>query len=277
MTLDQFAQNNSQSEINQSYQLWQGQAPLLISVPHSGSIIPDKILEQMTPAAQGSMDSDWFMKELYYPIAQSLGGSLISPLYSRYVIDLNRPESDQSLYPGKTTTGLCPQHRFDGQALYHHKNQPNLDEKNRRIHMYWRPYHQALQSELERLKSIHGSVLLWEGHSIKSVVPRFFDGQLPDLNIGTNQGQSCSQKIETHVAQYLKMQDQYTSVINGRFKGGYITRFYGSPTHNVHAVQLELSQITYLKIEQTPKWSADYAQAISEVIKALIVSALSAL
>ena len=277
MTLDHLAQNGPQSESHQSYHLWQGQAPLLISVPHSGSLIPKKILEQMTPAAHGSMDSDWFMKELYYPIAQSLGGSLISPLYSRYVIDLNRPESDQSLYPGKTTTGLCPRHRFDGQALYHHEDHPKSDEKNRRIHMYWRPYHQALQRELDRLKSIHGSVLLWEGHSIKSIVPRFFDGRLPDLNIGTNQGQSCSQKIEEHVANYLKEQDQYTSVMNGRFKGGYITRFYGSPTHNVHAVQLELSQITYLEMEQNPQWSTDYAQAVSKVIEALILSALSAL
>ncbi len=275
MTSDPQSETLLNQKSEPTFTLWQGQIPLLISVPHSGSEIPSHISAQMTVAAEGSIDTDWFMEDLYLPIAKDLGASLISPRHSRYVIDLNRPESDESLYPGQTTTGLCPLHRFDGQPLYSQGNEPTLAEKHKRIETYWRPYHQALSAELLRLKTMNGSVLLWEGHSIKSVVPRLFDGQLPHLNIGTHQGQSCHPNIEAQITQYLSQNTKYSSVVNGRFKGGYITRYYGKPKQNIHAVQLELAQCTYLQDEQHPQWSAPYAQNLSQMIGDLLNIALS--
>jgi N-formylglutamate deformylase len=268
----------TQSEIEKTFGLNRGSAPLLVSVPHSGTLIPDQLVSQMTEAASGSIDSDWFMRELYEPIVSQLGGSLVYPIYSRYVIDLNRPDNDQSLYPGMTTTGLCPTERFDGVPLYEAGQRPSSDEKSRRLDLYWRAYHHALKSELARLVEQHGYVLLWEGHSIRSVVPRLFDGRLCDLNIGTNQGRSCDALIEQSISTFLpSVSAEYTSIVNGRFKGGYITRFYGQPLRGIHAVQLELSQSTYLQNENKPSWDAQYAQAISMVIKQLIEVSLDTL
>ena len=259
------------NEIERTFGIVRGTRPLLVSVPHSGIMIPEQVAITMTEDAQGSIDSDWFMKELYEPIVQDLGASLIYPVYSRYLIDLNRPEHDQSLYPGQTTTGLCPTQRFDGLSLYKSGHLPTSQEKERRLKLYWHPYHHALNSELNRLHHMHGQVLLWEGHSIRSEVPRLFDGRLPDLNLGTNLGQSCHGLIEERIREFLpSVKEIYTSVVNGRFRGGHITRYYGKPDRGIHAVQLELSQITYLANEENPEWNLLYAQKVIKVIKQLI-------
>lgn len=260
-----------------------GAAPLLVSVPHSGSLIPDELHAHFRDEALGSQDTDWFMEELYGAIVKRLGGSMISPLFSRYVIDLNRPENDESLYPGQTTTGLCPTQRFDGAPLYHNGKIPDLVERERRIELYWRPYHHALQAELDRLLSLYGVVLLWEGHSIKSIVPRLFEGQLTDLNLGTNDGKSCDPLLEKTLIASLDQIEvstqtkAYSSVLNGRFKGGYITRNYGLPHRGVNAIQLELSQRVYLADEDHPSWDPRHASGISELIESLISKCLETL
>ncbi len=267
--------HNHQSD-ERTYTLVRGQAPLLVSVPHSGVDIPQDVLLQLTESAQGSVDTDWFMRELYLPITTELSASLISPVYSRYVIDLNRPESGESLYPGQTTTGLFPSERFDGESLYREKGEPSEAERCRRLETYWRPYHQTLQAELERLVATYGVALLWEGHSIRSAVPRLFEGRLPDLNLGTNMGASCDPSIEQSLRQRLSSVNKYSSVVNGRFRGGYITRHYGQPQRRIHAVQLELSQATYLRDETEPVWDASYTQDISAVISSLMSASLDA-
>ena len=275
--------SSSVLENRESFELIRGSSPLIVSLPHNGVEIPNDLKSVMSDAALSSIDSDWFMRELYVPITKRFDGSLISPRYSRYVIDLNRPKNDLSLYPGQTTTGLCPTERFDGQVLYRPGHEPDQAEKDRRLAKYWCPYHHALQAELTRLVTKHGYVLLWEGHSIKSIVPRLFSGQLPDLNIGTNDGMSCDPSIAFRLRESLLNQEQnsrgkgYTSVVNGRFKGGYITREYGMPSEGVHAVQLELSQSTYLANEEHPSWNRDDATEISLVIEDLIKVSLEAL
>ena len=226
--------------------LHRGRIPLLVSLPHDGSDIPAALRGRMTPAARSAPDTDWHVSRLY-AFARDMGASMLVPRWSRYVIDLNRGEDDTSLYPGQNTTGLVPLVRFDGEPVYLPGMEPDAGEVAARIARYWRPYHQALRGELERLRAAHGRVLLWEGHSIRgSGLPFLFDGRLPDLNLGTASGASCAPQVQARVEAVLGRQAGYDWVANGRFKGGHITRHYGDPANGIDAVQLELSQRTYM-------------------------------
>ncbi|MBA3930079.1 MAG: N-formylglutamate deformylase, partial [Xanthomonas sp.] len=178
-----------------TYTLHRGTAPLFISLPHNGTALPEDIAGRLTPDARRVPDTDWHVDTLY-AFARELGASIIVPSYSRYVVDLNRPDDDVSLYPGQNTTGLCPIVRFSGDPVYLPEQQPTPDEIASRVDTYWRPYHQALQQELARIRAAHGRVVLWEGHSIRSVVPFLFDGRLPDFNLGTAGGTSCSPALQ---------------------------------------------------------------------------------
>ncbi len=159
---------------------------------------------------------------------------------SRTVIDVNRDPRGASLYPGQATTGLCPTETFDGEPLYRPGQEPDPAEIDRRRAVFFEPYHAALTSEIARLRSLHGKVVLYDCHSIRSVVPRLFDGKLPVFNIGTNDGKSADPALQALVAQLLAESGE-TSVVNGRFKGGCITRHYGDPPGGVHALQMELA------------------------------------
>ncbi|MES2859010.1 MAG: N-formylglutamate deformylase, partial [Pseudomonadota bacterium] len=224
------------------YSLYRGSAPLLISLPHDGSAIPAELAERMTPGARRAPDTDWHVSRLY-AFARELGASMLVPHWSRYVIDLNRAEDDTSLYPGQNTTGLCPQVQFTGEPVYLPGQAPEAAEVALRIDRYWRPYHAALREELERMQALHGHVVLWEAHSIRgSGLPFLFDGRLPDLNLGTAGGASCTSALQQRLEAILSGQTAYDWVANGRFKGGHITRHYGSPTRGIDAVQLEISQ-----------------------------------
>jgi len=251
------------------FRLEPGTAPLLISLPHDGSHIPADIAARMQPAACRSPDTDWHVARLYAPLAQALGASLLRPLASRYVVDLNRPADGQALYPGRRETGLVSTVGFDGEPLYRdHASAPDEGEIRRRVETYWRPYHDALQQELARLLDQHGRVVLWEGHSIRSRVPMLFDGRLPDFNLGTADGASCSSGLQQRLQGVLG-QSGYTYVVNGRFKGGYITRQYGRPDHGVDAVQLELAQCTYMD-EDSFAWDESKAGTLRLAIEPLL-------
>ncbi|WP_394171806.1 N-formylglutamate deformylase [Thalassotalea litorea] len=225
------------------FQLQQGSQPLLISMPHNGIEIPDDIRQTMTAAGLNVADTDWDLDRLY-AFAKALGAYVIVPTYSRYVIDLNRSPDGANLYPGADSTELCPTTNFQRQPLYKTDMQPSEAEIRRRVATFWQPYHQAVADTLAEIQKIHGKALLLEAHSICSEVPRFFDGQLPDFNFGTNQGKSCSQALH----QQLERMDfsPYSQVIDGRFKGGYITRAYANLDKHIETVQLELSQRTYM-------------------------------
>jgi len=255
-----------------TYTLHRGTAPLFISLPHHGTRLPDELVPRLTAEAQRVPDTDWHVATLY-AFAQSLGASIIVPSYSRYVIDLNRPRDDASLYPGQNTTGLCPVTAFSGEPIYLPDQEPTTAEIAARIETYWHPYHAALAEEIERIKQAHDRVVLWEGHSIRSVVPFLFDGRLPDFNIGTADGAACSPGLQKRLVNVLEAQKEYSFVVNGRFKGGYITRHYGKPMQGVDAIQLELVQANYLD-EATFEYDDSRAAKVQPLIRKLLEAAV---
>ena len=256
----------------ETFELHRGTAPLLISLPHDGTAIPDAIAARLTDSARRVPDTDWHVARLY-AFARELGASMLVPTYSRYVVDLNRPPDDTSLYPGQNTTGLCPHVQFSGEPVYRDGEQPSLDEIAVRVETYWRPYHNALVDELVRIRQVHNRVVLWEGHSIRGEVPFLFDGRLPDLNIGTANSTSCSPQLQARLESVLAAQDDYDFVINGRFKGGYITRRYGDPANGIDAVQLEISQRNYMD-EDSFAWDEATAARLQVMVRGLIQAAL---
>ena len=256
-----------------TYTLHRGTAPLLISLPHDGTAVPEDIAARLTDSARRVPDTDWHVSKLY-DFARELGASMIVPKYSRYVIDLNRPPDDVSLYPGQNTTGLCPHVQFSGEPVYRDGQDPDEAEVAERVERYWRPYHRALAGELQRIHAQHGRSGLWEGHSIKGVVPFLFEGRLPDLNLGTAGGTSCSAALQSRLESVLESQGRHDFVVNGRFKGGYITRQYGDPTQNIQAVQLEISQRIYMD-EESFEWDAGKAAGTQVVLRALLEQMLA--
>ncbi|MEO6800663.1 MAG: N-formylglutamate deformylase [Rhodanobacter sp.] len=229
-----------------TFTLHRGRVPLLISLPHDGSFIPEDIAARMHPAARRSPDTDWHVARLYEPLAEGLGASVLKPQASRYVVDLNRPADGHALYPGQRETGLVPSVGFDGEPLYREGEEPDAAEIERRVTACWQPYHAALSEELARLCAEHGRAVLWEGHSIRSRVPMLFNGRLPDFNLGTATATSCGEPLQSRLQACLESQSRFSVAINGRFKGGYITRHYGRADAGVQAVQLELAQLNYM-------------------------------
>lgn len=255
------------------FTLKQGTAPLLISIPHLGGRIPADIAPLMSATAQHLDDTDWHLDRLY-DFADALGASVLTPVHSRYVIDLNRPPDGANLYPGRNTTSLCPVDTFDEEALYLDGKQPDQAEQKRRRDIYWHPYHDALQAELERIRSVHGHVLLWEAHSIRSHVPRLFEGRLPDFNFGTADDKSAAPGLIDELSATINQQGHYSAVANGRFKGGYITRQYGNPAEGIHAIQLELTQVAYMSESRPYAYNEERAAAVAPVIRSAIERAM---
>lgn len=252
-----------------TFSLIRGHVPLLISLPHDGSFLPDDLVQRLQLSARRVPDTDWHVSRLYGPLAQTLGASVIKPVASRYVVDLNRPADGHALYPGRRETGLVPTIGFDGEPLYLEGQEPDADEIRQRIDIWWRPYHQALAAELARLKAEHGRVVLWDGHSIRSHVPMLFEGRLPDFNLGTADGASCGADLQWSLTNVLEAQDRYDFVVNGRFKGGHITRHYGRPADSVQAVQLELAQCQYMD-EESFDWDEAKAKQVQITILELL-------
>jgi N-formylglutamate deformylase len=250
-----------------TFEFAKGSIPILVSMPHNGIALPPEMTAKMTSSALKLVDTDWYMDKIY-AFASEMGCSVINPIYSRYVIDLNRPEDDVSLYPGADVTELCPTTQFDKQPIYIKGQQPDQCEVEKRVETYWRPYHQKLSETLKQMKLQHGFVLLFEAHSIKSIVPRFFEGQLPDFNFGNYNLQSSSNELTTVIENWQSQ--AYTKVINGRFKGGYITRHYGAPENNIDSLQLELSQATYMN-ETLLQYNAAKATEVIDVLKDLFL------
>lgn len=251
---------------------FEGELPLLISVPHDGCHVPDDLRARMTPAGLAVPDTDWHVAELY-DFARDLGASMQVANYSRYVIDLNRSATDDVLYPGKIVTSLCPEQTFSGENIYP-KGGVTKEEKLARVSTYWRPYHARLKSTLAAMRAKHGYALLWDAHSIPSIVPRLFDGELSELNIGTNSGQSCAASIEAAVVEAASA-SPYSAVLNDRFKGGYITRHYGDPENRLYAIQLEIAQRAYMD-EATMVFDAEKAGRLRATLRQLLEAFLSA-
>ena len=255
-----------------TYQFFPGDTPILMSMPHVGLAVPAAIRERFCEQARTLPDTDWHVDRLYDWVHE-LGIGVIAAVFSRYVIDLNRPPDNTPLYSG-ASTGLCPVQMFDGMPLYRPGHEPDAREQEQRLLQYWQPYHQKLTAELESLKQRFGHAILFDAHSICSLVPRLFSGRLADFNLGSNDGSSADPTLVRQAWQVCRDARAYTSVLNGRFKGGYITRHYGSPTAGVHAIQLELSQRTYM--EEAPPYSyrEDLAEQLSPVLRQLLTALL---
>ena len=252
-----------------------GSAPLLVSFPHAGAEIPPELAARMTPEALQRADVDWHLPQLY-AFVQAMGASTIAAHWARHVIDLNRPPEDASLYPGQDVTGLLPLDTFRKQPLYLPGQAPDAAEAFERVARYWRPYHDALRGELDRLRALHGAVVLWDAHSIASRLPRFFDGKLPDLNLGTADGRACAPAMQAAAEGAMAAQTQFTHVSNGRFKGGYITRHYGRPDAGVHALQLEMCQSTYMDETAPFGYRADLAAQVQPLLQRMLDAVMQA-
>ncbi|AXA92687.1 N-formylglutamate deformylase [Massilia sp. YMA4] len=254
------------------YRFKEGSIPLLVSMPHVGTDIPDDIAATLAPCAQVKADTDWHLEQLY-GFLDEMGASTLAARWSRYVIDLNRPPENTNLYPGQDTTGLCPVDTFGREQLYQPGKAPDDAEVRRRLALYWQPYHERLRAELDRLLALHGRVVLWEAHSIASVVPRFFEGKLPDLNFGTADGASCDADLTARIAALARADGKFTVAVNGRFKGGHITRHYGQPERGIHAVQLEMCQSTYMDEAFPFDYRPDLALQVQPVLRRLLQAA----
>lgn len=258
-----------------THTLTHGHVPLLVSFPHAGTEIPDALAARMTAEALQRADVDWHLPQLY-GFVHALGASTIVARLARHVIDLNRPPDDTSLYPGQDVTGLLPLDTFRREPLYRAGQAPDAAEAQQRRLRYWQPYHDALRAELDRLRAAHGSVVLWEAHSIASRLPRFFDGKLPDLNLGTAEGRACAPGLQAAVEAVMAAQTRYTHVSNDRFKGGYITRHYGRPEAGIHALQLEMCQCTYMTESAPFGYRDDLAAAVQPLLQRMLDAALQA-
>ena len=227
-----------------------GTSPLILAMPHTGLNIPPQVFSTLNENGQLLADTDWHIEKLYEGLIPE--ATIVRALFHRYVIDANRDPNGESLYPGQNTTGLCPVTDFNGEPIYRPGMEPGSDTIGQRKDEFHRPYHEALQSEIDRIYRRFGTVILYDCHSIRSKIPFLFDGDLPDFNIGTNEGQTCSKSMQMQVAKICQEAENYSSVTNGRFKGGWTTRNYGNPDQKIHAIQMELAQITHLQTEQVP-------------------------
>lgn len=259
--------------MSEVYSLDEGDAPLVISIPHDGRMLMPGQAERMTDVGRAIPDTDWHVCRLY-EFAADLGATVIAARHSRYVVDLNRPTEDVALYEGQVSTGLCPLQSFAGEALYTADFTLSDEERSARIRDYWQPYHDRLQAVLDSKRHEFGQVVLWDAHSIAGSVPRLFDGVLPDLNIGTNGGSSCHVDIQGAVCRVADAAP-FSSVVNGRFKGGHITRHYGRPAAGIHALQLELVQRNYMD-ETTREFNPARAAKLAASIHQMLEQAMAA-
>ena len=251
------------------YTLHRGSAPLLISVPHVGTAIPPDQHHRYTERALQAEDTDWFLDRLYV-FAKDLGASLIVPRHSRYLIDLNRPSENTPMYAGQNNTELCPTRHFTGHPIYREGQAPDDAEIRRRVAVYWQPYHDALRDELARLHAAHGHAVLFDGHSIKSELPWLFEGTLPHMNLGTVDGSSCAPSLRDALAAVFAAQERYSFVVDGRFKGGHITRHFGRPHEGLHAVQLEMCWRAYMDEAPPYRWHDNRAAEVTPLLRELV-------
>jgi N-formylglutamate deformylase len=252
-----------------------GSLPILISFPHSGTVLPEELRNRLTAAGRAVPDTDWFVPDLYRRCLERLDVSTVIATHSRYVVDLNRPADGSALYPGRIESAVCPTETFEGTAIYAADQELSNAEIPARIERYWRPYHAALAAERDRILAVHGHCVIWDAHSIRSHSPRLFQGELPELNLGTYSGHSASAALVALIVERLRAQHRFSHVIDGRFKGGHITRHFGEPARNVHAMQLEIAQRAYMLEDGTPQFDSQRAAPLSEFIE-LIFTTLAA-
>jgi N-formylglutamate deformylase len=251
------------------FEFHRGPLPLLISVPHAGTEVPDELRHRMTSVGQRLPDTDWHVDRLY-DFVRDMGASMLIANYSRYVVDLNRAADSRPLYDSAPTSPVCAAVTFAGESIYVPDQTPTAAEIQTRVETYWRPYHTQLETELQRIVDRFGYALLWDAHSVASEVPGLFEGVLPEFNLGTRDGAACPKQIAESLLDVLTGDGEFGAVLDGRFKGGFITQNYGQPSRKIFAVQLELSQRAYLDEGPHPDWHSDRARRAQELIARLL-------
>lgn len=246
-----------------------GSGPIVLGQPHGGTFVPDNIAARLNETGVVLADTDWHINRLYTGLVDDV--TVVSSTVHRYVIDANRDPSGQSLYPGQNTTTLVPMTDFDGLPIWKTGQQPGTDEIEDRRQTYHAPYHAALQAELRRVKALHGVAILFDCHSIRSRIPFLFDGELPVFNTGTNDGTSCAAQVENAVHGVAGAAHGYSAVLNGRFKGGWTTRYYGRTEQGLHAIQMEIAQRAYMDEMPPWTWRADLAARVRLHLKSMLV------
>ena len=239
----------------QPVEVRRGDSPVVLGLPHTGTHVPEDVRKRLNEKGRALADTDWNIHKLHDGLLE--GATIVRATFHRYVIDANRDPSGQSLYPGQTTTGLVPLTDFDGEPIW--EVPPSGGEVEHRREAWHAPYHAALWEELQRVRDTHGVAVLYDCHSIRSRIPYLFDGTLPDFNIGTNGGTTCAPRIAAAVEEICRAAQGYTTVVDGRFKGGWTTRHYGRPAEGLHAIQMELAQSTYMS--EAPPWPYLHARA----------------
>lgn len=248
-----------------------GDGPVVLGMPHGGTHLPEDCAARLNETGLALADTDWHIDRLYEGLLP--GATEVRASFHRYVIDANRDPSGASLYPGQNTTGLCPTTDFDGRGIYRPGAEPDAAEIARRRAAFHEPYHRALAAELDRVRGIHGVAILYDCHSIRSRIPFLFDGRLPDLNIGTDGGQTCAPELEAAVMTVCKSDPGHSCILNGRFRGGWTTRHYGRPETGWHAIQMETAQAAYM--HETPPW--DYDETRAGRLRPVLAAVLDAL
>jgi N-formylglutamate deformylase len=256
------------------YDFHRGTSPLLISIPHSGTELPESLAHRLTVVGRTVPDTDWYV-HLLYDFARGLGASIIKANYSRYVVDLNRSPDSASLYDGAPTSPVCPTETFGGSFIYMAGHEPEEREIAARIDEYWRPYHRRIATELAQIRAAFGKALLWDAHSIASEIPGLFAGVLPEFNLGTRDGASAPREVGDALLEIIKRDGEFGAVLDGRFKGGYITDHYGKPANGVYAVQLELARRAYMNETVEQVWDPQRAQRAQALISTLLSKYLS--
>lgn len=245
----------------------QAKCPIILAMPHSGTHVPDDVMARLNDDGKALKDTDWHVDRLYADLLPEAG--IVKANFHRYVIDANRSPEDTNLYPGQNTTGLCPLTDFEGKAIWNEHEEPSAGDMLQRTNLFHKPYHEALREMLETVRDSYGFAILYDCHSIRSELPFLFEGKLPTLNIGTNDGKSCAKEIE-EVAIKCCDATNFISVLNGRFKGGWTTRHYGDPTNNIHAIQMEIAQSAYMT-EQAPwEYLPERAHELRQHLKMLL-------
>lgn len=252
----------------------EGRAPLMVSIPHSGTHVPASVATRLTPQARALPDTDFHLEALY-DFAEELGASLIVATHSRYVIDVNRPSAGLNVLDGERVTGVCPIETFDGCPIYEAGGYPDAEEIDARRAAIWQPYHATLAREMQRIRQRYGVAVLWDAHSLRSQLPRYFEGKLPDINIGTHKGSSCDDALSSALFGIASEAEGFTASINGRFTGGYITRHYGRPAENMHALQCEITHRSYMQEQPPYRYLAAKAARIRPHLRRMVEAALA--
>ncbi|MET0594795.1 MAG: N-formylglutamate deformylase [Polyangiaceae bacterium] len=267
---------------NHAAKVHRGDGPIILAMPHVGTNVPREIEQRLNAEGRKLRDTDWFVDRLYDGLLPD--STVVKATFHRYVIDANRDPEQKSLYPGQNTTELVPQVTFDNEPIWETGGEPAARDIAERLEAFHRPYHEALAVEIERVKREHGMVLVYDCHSIRSVVPFLFEGTLPDFNLGTDHGKTCNKAFETAAVDVCRDAPGFTHVLNGRFRGGWTTRHYGRPHEGLHTIQMELAQKNYLASEAPPfeydparaERLRDHLRAVLDRLQAIATSMSSA-